>query len=224
MNAACFLIAQRMANINTIQVVKVINSTNSGGLSAVGFVDVQIMVNQVDGAGNATPHGIIYNVPYTRIQGGTNAVILDPVIGDIGWCAFAQRDISSVKRTKKVSNPGSFRLFDYADGVYIGGILNGSPSQYIRFSGDGITLFSPTAVTITAPTVQIGATDSVVIDSPLIALAGQVTQVQGSGSSGDVSMTGPVNVSNDVVAGGKSLEGHVHSGVEVGSSDTGPPV
>lgn len=48
--------------------------------------------------------------------------------------------------------------------------------------------------------------------------------------TGTVSFTGNVNVSEtltattDVVGGGKSLKSHVHGGVQIGGSDTGPPV
>lgn len=154
-NALRFLVKQMLANVRTAALVEVKKCTNSGGVTAVGFVDVQPLVNQVDGFGKAVPHGIIKGLPYMRLQGGQNAVILDPVIGDIGIALFADRDSSRVKTTKKQANPGSNRRFDMADGLYIGGVLNGTPAQYVEFSGAGINLVSPTAVTIKAPAVNI---------------------------------------------------------------------
>ena len=92
-----FLISQALNRVSTATLVKVVSVTNAGGLSPVGFVDVQPLVNQLDGAGNAVPHGVLHRLPYFRLQGGADAVILDPKVGDIGMAAFANRDISLVK-------------------------------------------------------------------------------------------------------------------------------
>jgi hypothetical protein len=134
-----FVIDQVLANVRTMVLVKVVKVTNDGGLAAVGNVDVQPLVKQIDGQNNATSHGTIFGVPYTRVQGGKNAVIIDPEVDDIGWMAIADRDISAVKSTKAEAAPGSpGRKFSLADGVYMGGILNAVPEQYIRFHSDGI--------------------------------------------------------------------------------------
>ena len=66
------MILGRMATATLVQVVAV---TNDGDLSPVGFVDVQLLVNQLDGEGKPTPHGVVYGLPYHRIQGGTDAII-----------------------------------------------------------------------------------------------------------------------------------------------------
>jgi len=154
-NALCFLVQQLLGKANTASLVKVVAVTNTGDLSPVGFVDILPLVNQVDGNGNATPHGIIHNVPYLRIQGGANAVILDPQVGDIGPAVFADHDINSVKANRAQSNPGSGRRFAMADAMYFGGMLNGVPTQYVQFNTAGITLHSPTKINIEAPTIEI---------------------------------------------------------------------
>lgn len=56
-------------------------------------------------------------------------------------------------------------------------------------------------ITMTAPVVTINA--------PSIVLNGQVTQGKGS-NGGSMQLQGPVNVVNDVTAGGKSLINHKH--------------
>lgn len=154
-NALDFVVKQVLsrASTNTLVLVKAV--TNSGGLSPVGFVDVQIMVHQVDGDGQTTPHGIIHNLPYLRLQGGANAVILDPQVGDIGMAAFASHDLSSVKTTKAPAPPGSRRRFSPADGIYFGGLLNGTPTQYVQFTTSGVSIVSPNQVTIQAPTINL---------------------------------------------------------------------
>lgn len=161
-DAMTFLVTQILSKVGTSIPVQVKAVTNSGGVTAVGYVDVQPLVTQLDGYGNSFPHGIINDVPYFRIQGGANAVILDPKVGDIGVAVFASRDISSVKASasairggKDPVTPGSSRRFDMSDGLYFGGFLNAAPTQYIQFSDAGVNIVSPTKVTITAPETDI---------------------------------------------------------------------
>jgi hypothetical protein len=152
-NGIAFIVKQLLSRVGTSTIVKVTAVTNAGGLEPVGFVDVVPQVNQKDGAGNTVPHGTIHGLPYSRLQGGTDAVILDPKVGDLGIAVFASRDISSVKAGKKQANPGSHRRFDMADGMYVGGLLNGTPTQYVRFSADGITICTPVQMILDAPAV-----------------------------------------------------------------------
>lgn len=196
-NAMNFLVTQILNGRNHATLVQVKAVTNAGGVAPVGFVDVLPLVNQLDGDRNAVPHGIVNSLPYFRMQGGTNAIILDPQVGDIGLAVFADRDLSSVKASKAQANPGSMRRADFADGLYVGGFLNGVPVQYVQFTPGGINVVSPTAVTITAPAIN---------------------------STGAWVHTGTIVSSGDVVAGGKSLISHVHSGVMPGASNTGAPV
>ena len=150
-----FIAQQAIARVAGATIVKVVAVTNAGGIEPVGFVDLQPLVNMVDGQMRATAHGVIYNIPYFRIQGGVNAIIIDPAIGDIGLAVFADRDISSVKATRAQANPGSRRRNSMADGLYVGGFLNGAPTQYIVFNGSGVTIHSAT-VTIEGNLIVTG--------------------------------------------------------------------
>jgi hypothetical protein len=156
-NVISFIVQQILGRANTATLVQVVAVTNAGGVSPVGFVDVHPLVNQITGAGAPQPHGTIYHIPYFRLQGGANAIILDPQVGDRGVAVFADHDISVVKATGAQANPGSRRRFDMADGMYLGGFLNGTPTQYIEWSTAGITITSPIAVTINAPTAIVNA-------------------------------------------------------------------
>lgn len=186
-NTQEFLVNQligRLATSTLVQVKKV--TPPSDPVGAVGTVDVQPMVSQIDGAGNATPHGTIYGIPYFRLQGGVNAIVLDPKIGDIGLAVFCSRDISAVKSTKKVAPPGSRRRYDWADGIYIGGCLNVTPTQYIIFRDDnGIEIHSPKDVKITCATAEINASTSVTVTSPTSTFNGNVIV------NGDLTVNGP---------------------------------
>lgn len=192
-NAIAFLVQSMMNGMATATLVQVKAVTNAGGVSPVGFVDIQPMVNQVDGIGTAVPHGTVFKCPYQRMQGGANAIILDPQVGDIGVAVFADRDISSATANKAPSNPGSSRRFDMADGLYLGGFLNAAPTQYVQFSTAGITIHSPALVKLDAPDVQINcatleiaATSSAQITTPTFTVNGN--QV----NNGNVTSTGTV--------------------------------
>ena len=210
-----FVVEQALANVQTASIVKIVACSNSGGISPVGTVDVQILANQVSiGAGGqmvGTPHLTMYGLPYLRIQGGSNAVIIDPQPGDIGIAVFASRDITNVKSTKAQANPGSFRMHDFADGIYLGGLLNAVPTQYVQFGSGGVTIVSPDTITLQAPN---------------IVLQGAVAQ-----SGGNVTMAEDLTVGGDVVADltGSTFDGipfatHKHIGVTSGSSNTGGPI
>lgn len=151
-----FIINNLIGRIQTITLVQVIR-VEATGVNPVGVVSVQPMVAQLDGQGRAYPHGVIHNIPYFRLQGGTNAVIIDPAEGDIGMCGFCSRDISSVKVNKAPSNPQSLRRFDYADGLYFGGFLNGVPTQYIHFKQGGIEIVSPDEITLRGSKITLDA-------------------------------------------------------------------
>lgn len=148
-NAVAFIARQLSGEEATATVVRVISCSNSGAAAPAGTVTVQPLVNQIDGAGNATPHGQIYNVPYGRLQAGGNAIILDPQPGDIGLVVFCLSDISSVKATQAQANPGSRRRFDWADAIYVVSILGTqAPTQFFEFSATGITVTTPTNLRI----------------------------------------------------------------------------
>lgn len=135
-NKQYFLVQQLIGTIRTVTLVQVQSCSNADTVDAVGTVDVLPLVNMMDGAGKTYQHETIYNVPYFRLQGGKNAIIADPQKGDIGIALFADRDISSVKNSKKQGNPGSRRRYAFADALYIGGVLNDVPQQYLRFKVD----------------------------------------------------------------------------------------
>lgn len=202
-----FKVLQLIGQIDTLTLVKVIDCTNNGGLSPVGTVTVQPLINQIAGDGTPVPHGQLYKLPYSRLQGGTNAVILDPQPNDLGIVGFCSRDISAVKSADGVAqikagsvvglNPSSFRTFSMSDGIYFGGLLNGVPVQYVMFATAGITVVSPTMITLQAPAIKL---------------------------DGPVTATSTVAATGDVTAAGISLEHHVHSGVVAGGANSGPPV
>lgn len=124
-NATDFQIQQALRKINTAEPVRVV-SVQPGAVGPVGMVSVQPLVNLVTGTGDGMAQSTLYQLPYLRIQGGENAVIVDPKPGDIGLAVYAMRDTETVKanRDGKAANPGSARMYSKGDGFYLGGFLN----------------------------------------------------------------------------------------------------
>lgn len=181
----------------TLVQVKAVHQ-GGGALAVAGTVDIQPMVNQIDGKGNATPHGTIYGVPYMRLQGGKNAVIIDPEVGDIGIAMFASHDISSVIATQKVANPGSRRRFDPSDALYLGGFLNAQPTTFLQFIGGSLNITAPSGKTIaiTCGTATITADHVTVMsnDVNLGATGGAAVARVGDTVSGGVITSGSSKV------------------------------
>ena len=206
-NKISFLARQLVARLETMKLVQVKAVHTNGEVAAAGTVDVLPLVNQIDGSGNATPHGTVYGLPWSRVQGGKNAIICDPQAGDIGYVVVSDRDISNVKSTGKQSNPGSFRKFTIADGIYAGGALNVAPNQYLIFTAAGVRLVDANGNSIAMAKAGITLTDS----------NGNVLSMSSAGIT--VTTVG----GGDFVVNGISVTKHTHA-VTSAPGETGPPV
>lgn len=233
---AAFIVRQIVSLLDTMKLVKVV-AVHGGGLTArPGTVDVQLLVNQVDGAGNATPHGIVYGVPWLRVQGGTGAFVVDPVVGDVGYVVVSDRDISSVKSAAENDkdpqvNPGSLRKYNVADGVYVGALFGKAPTQYVAIIEGGIKIADKSGNVVELTTSGVKVTDKTgnVIEG---SSAGIVLTPSGSlpvkvvGNlvvTGNIQLGGTVlaqaggtyggniSTSGDFVAGTISLKTHTHT-------------
>jgi phage baseplate assembly protein gpV len=85
-----------------------------------------------------------------------------------------------------------------ADGLYMGGVLNAQPTQFIRFGADGIEIHAASGKDLTIAATNINIT-------------------------GDVAVTGKITASGEVKGNGKNLSTHTHGGVTVGAGVTGLP-
>lgn len=236
-NTHAFMVRQIMNGRHHVEVVRVVRVTSSGDIAVAGTVDVLPMVNQLDGQGNAVAHTVIGGLPYYRIQAGGNAIVMDPQVDDIGLILIADRDISALKASRDISNPGSQRRCSWPDGIYLGGILNGAPTQWIQFHAGGIAIHSPdkitldapiiemtagTKITATAPVIEASASSSITFNTSIFTVNG-AAHITGPVTS-DASVTAPtVSGTVDVVFAGKSGAHHTHGNVSNGPDHTGGP-
>ena len=189
------IVQSMMSNVNTGELVEVV-AVDASGLSPVGFVSVRPLVFKIDGDNSNVQRGVVHNVPYFRLQGGANAIIIDPVVGDKGFCGVCSRDTSLVKRLKSYAAPNSRRSSDISDAVYFGGMLNGTPSQYVMFKKDEIVIKATSKITLDAPSVEM---------------------------TGKLTVSGIIESLSDVITKTISLFSHKHGNVQSGNSDTGIP-
>lgn len=196
-----FVILSMLMKMQTFTVVRVISVSNNGEVAVAGTVDVRPLVQTAQADGTSIPHEIIYGVPYSRVQGGTNAIIMDPQVGDVGVVAFASRDLSGVKSDPSSPHgaaPSSARAYDWSDAIYLGAVMWGVPENYVRFPDDGsIEIVSPVKVRISAPAIEL---------------------------DGPVTATSTIDATGNVTGQGTSLHNHRHSGVATGGGNTGPPI
>lgn len=134
------LLDQYTSDMQTAAIVRVVSCTSSGAVAIAGTVNVLPLVALVDGALKTYPHGVVNNLLYWRMQAGSFAIIADPVAGDIGLAVFANRDTTHVRAAKAPAPPGSSRRFSWSDGIYLGGILNAAPTNFIQVQGNNVTV------------------------------------------------------------------------------------
>ena len=216
-NGLNFIVDQVVSKLSTIKVVQV-KSVDTASKT----VSVQPMVNMTDGNNKTSEHGEIFGIPYWGWQFGKNSFIADPVVGDIGVMACADRDISAVKSTKKIGPPGSDRQMSMSDGIYFGGILNSAPEQWIKFNEDGMELHDKNGNILKSNatgwefTGKVKFNNEVTIDDDLIVsqaakisgnlqLGGTMVSISGGTYSGNIQTSG------EVTAGTIGLKTHHHT-------------
>lgn len=185
-----------LAKINTGEIVE-ITAVDSSGDGPVGFVSVKPLLYRIGSDNNNIELGEIHNVPYYRVQGGANAVICDPEIGDIGYCGFASRDTSLLKRARAPVGPNVNRFSDLSDAFLISTWSKKTAVQYIWFKGDEI---------------YVKATSKIILDAPEVEIP-----------NGKLTVSGLIESLTDIITKGIRLFTHKHGGVQSGPSDTDVP-
>ena len=208
------------------------------------MVDVRIVQPEIDLAGNNIPMPVITNIPVSFVRCG-NSHITHPINkGDTGFIIFADRDISSWVETNNKSVVDSARTHSMQDSYFVPGIVGGgnnaNPNDveikynnttiHLRKNGD-VDINTPSKVNVNASNVII---NSETTNNGNVQINGNLTVSQmlttggftslGTSGGGTAQFTGSINVTDDVIASNVSLNGHLHSGVQSGTSNTGQPI
>lgn len=176
-NALEFIVAQIIkGEVHTADVVRVVAVDAGGPNAPAGYVDVLPLVCQTDAENNTLQPTNLYKLPYSRLQGGIAALVIDPLPGDIGLAVYTKRDSANVRQEQENPvQPGSFRLFDQANGFYIGGFLNQKPEIWLELTQDKVaTLHAPEKVIVNTKEVTINASEKMTVNSPVTRFNGHV--------------------------------------------------
>ena len=114
-----------------------------------------------------------------------------------------------------------------------GDVIINSPTT-VQVNCQDAEVNAENSTTVNTSTANINASSSVTIDSPTTTVTGEMlvqgtftftSGMVGSGSAGGAtaSITGSMDVTDDVVGGGVSLKSHTHGGVQTGPGNTGVP-
>lgn len=125
-NQMDFLIRTNLLKLNTLKICKVeaVNEDNT--------LDVSNMIFQVDAFGKTLQPALLKSLPIMAIQGGTSGIQIVYHTGDIVICGFCDRDIQSVKRSKKQAAPATRALSPLTSGVVLGAVLFTNPIVKIK--------------------------------------------------------------------------------------------
>lgn len=149
-----------------IELVKV---QNVRGSAPNLVVDAIPLVTRTDQSGAMIQNSTIFNIPVFRLQRGSSAIIMNPVVGDIGMIAICDRDTTLVRTNRKESVPASGRKHSKSDALYLGGFLNSQPTEYVEFTSSGINIKSPGTVNINGlkilPDGRLQLVDGSIVDA-----------------------------------------------------------
>jgi hypothetical protein len=216
-NQIAFAFRSLMAQLDLMKPVKVVAvHPGAGTPPKATTVDVLPLVQQIDGNGNAVPHGTVHGIPVDRLQGGGWTVILDPAVGDVGYVVAGDRDMSKVKATKDQAPPGSRRSWNISDGVYRGGILMDPTSAYLWLKADGsLKLADKGGFVLETDGSGNGKVTGNLLVSGNLQLSGSIEALDGTTYAGNIHTTGSLSADGEVTAHASgsivTLTQHIHS-------------
>ena len=209
----------------------IIQSFDPDTVTAVVQPAIRYIERDNDGNKATKDYPLLVDVPVVFPRGGGCTLTFPVSEGDECLVIFADRCIDFWWQSGGVQEPVDGRMHDLSDAFCIVGPqsqakkISGISTTSAQLRTDDGTAFIEVAAggDITATT-----TGNATINAPEIILNGNVTITgnlsQGMGErGGTATMHGPVTVTNDVTAGGKSLMTHTHGGVEHGNDSTGEP-
>ncbi|HFF0298207.1 TPA: Gp138 family membrane-puncturing spike protein [Raoultella ornithinolytica] len=209
----------------------IIQSFDPESLTAVVQPAIRYIERDNDGNKSTKDYPLLVDVPVVFPRGGGCTLTFPVSEGDECLVIFADRCIDFWWQSGGVQEPVDGRMHDLSDAFCIVGpqsqakkisgisttaaqLRTDDGSAFIELAAGGdITATTAGNATINAPEIILNGN---------VTINGNLSQGMGDGG-GTATMRGPVTVTNDVTAGGKSLMTHTHGGVEHGNDSTGEP-
>ncbi|HHT5644557.1 TPA: Gp138 family membrane-puncturing spike protein [Raoultella planticola] len=224
-------LAQAIMSAMRVSIPGIIQSFDPDAVTAVVQPAIKGVEHDESGAEVSVSLPLLVDVPVVFPRGGGCTLTFPVKEGDECLVIFADRCIDFWWQSGGIQEPVDGRMHDLSDAFCIVGPqsqakkISGISTTAAQLRTDDGSAFIELAAggDITATT-----TGNTTINAPEIILNGNVTingnLSQGMGDGGGTAtMRGPVTVTNDVTAGGKSLMTHTHGGVEHGNDSTGEP-
>lgn len=224
-------LAQAIMSAMRVSIPGIIQSFDPDAVTAVVQPAIKGVEHDESGAEVSVSLPLLVDVPVVFPRGGGCTLTFPVKEGDECLVIFADRCIDFWWQSGGIQEPVDERMHDLSDAFCIVGPqsqakkIGGISTTGAQLRTDDGSAFIEVAAggDITATTAG-----SATINAPEIVLNGNVTingnLSQGMGErGGTATMHGPVTVTNDVTAGGKSLMTHTHGGVEHGNDSTGEP-
>lgn len=160
---------------------------------------VQPLIQLLDTSNRPYSRGQIDKVSVLQLGGGGFTIYFPVKTGDLGLLIAMDRDISIFMQSMQESKPQTFRVKNFADGIFIpgrlitDGVSDEDEDNLVIQSNDGtikislsmengIIIQAPPGVNIitdeaniTAPTVNLIASEMVLATTPLLAVSGNIT-------------------------------------------------
>ncbi|HHG1344618.1 Gp138 family membrane-puncturing spike protein [Klebsiella pneumoniae] len=232
-------LAQAIMSAMRVSMPGIIQSFDPDAVTAVVQPAIKGAEQDESGAELSVNLPLLVDVPVIFPRGGGCTLTFPVKAGDECLVIFADRCIDFWWQSGGIQEPVDERMHDLSDAFCIVGPqsqakkIGGISTTAAQLRTDDGSAFIEVAaghdVTVkTSGKLTASADGGTEITSPEIILNGNVTingnLSQGMGESGgSATMHGPVTVTNDVTAGGKSLMTHTHGGVEHGNDSTGEP-
>ncbi|MGV1608483.1 Gp138 family membrane-puncturing spike protein [Klebsiella pneumoniae] len=232
-------LAQAIMSAMRVSIPGIIQSFDPDAVTAVVQPAIKGAEQDESGAEVSVNLPLLVDVPVLFPRGGGCTLTFPVKAGDECLVIFADRCIDFWWQSGGIQEPVDERMHDLSDAFCIVGPqsqakkIGGISTTAAQLRTDDGSAFIEVAtghdVTVkTSGKLTASADGGTEITSPEIILNGNVTingnLSQGMGESGgSATIHGPVTVTNDVTAGGKSLMTHTHGGVEHGNDSTGEP-
>ncbi|HHF8231905.1 MAG: Gp138 family membrane-puncturing spike protein [Klebsiella sp.] len=224
-------LAQAIMSAMRVSIPGIIQSFDPDAVTAVVQPAIKGVEHDESGAEVSVSLPLLVDVPVVFPRGGGCTLTFPVTAGDECLVIFADRCIDFWWQSGGIQEPVDGRMHDLSDAFCIVGPqsqakkISGISTTAAQLRTDDGTAFIEVAAggDITATTTGNATINaSEIILNGNVTINGNLSQGMGDGG-GTATMRGPVTVTNDVTAGGKSLMTHTHGGVEHGNDSTGEP-
>lgn len=188
-------------------------------------VQPQIMILNTDGS--VSTRNAVASIPVLQLGGGNFVLDFPLNPGDLGYIKANDRDISLFLQAYTQSPPNTYRKHSFEDAVFIPAPMHGYSIS--EEDGDNVvlqTLDGTQRIAIWPDRIKITSDNKIVLDAPLVECTGPI--ITGTNPAYDqyATINGTLSATVDIIVddGNISLKTHVHSGVDPGPGESGPPV